>query len=191
MTRGGGLVDLDWARQRVGTVVGGQYRLLTLIGAGGMGVVFDAVQLGLERAVAVKLVHADGDAARARVRREAEAVSRVAHPHVVSLYDVGDLDGHPYLVMERLRGPSLAKLLARDELPWPRAVAIAIQVLDALDAAHASDVIHCDLTPDNVIVERMRGGGDFVKLIDFGLARALGERSDRGVVAGTPEYLAP
>jgi len=175
-----------------GTVIGDRYQLRSVIGSGGMGTVFEAVQLGLGRSVAVKVLHGSADPlVQQRFRAEALAASRINHPHAISIFDFDvTVDGLPYLVMERLRGAPLSTLLDEGPLPVERVVAIADQVLSALIEAHARGVVHCDLTSDNVIVERTRGGADFAKVIDFGLARLV-DGGAASAAAGTPEYMAP
>lgn len=177
-----------------GTTLAGKYRLVSLLGSGGMGTVYRAEQLGLRRSVAVKLLRRD-KLQRSNTdlfRSEALAASRINHPNAVAIYDVGiTSDGTPYLVMEHLRGRTLAAMVDDTELSLERIVTIGAQVLSALHEAHTCSVIHCDLTSDNVIVEHLRDGEDFAKVIDFGLASALGLDGDRRAIAGTPEYMAP
>ena len=187
----------DAAGPLLGRVVAG-LRFEELIGAGGMGHVFRAEQLALERTVAVKVLHrnlvADDDA-RSRFALEARAASRIEHPHVVAIHDLDELeDGRPYLVMEFLRGHSLATALAREgAFPLPRALRVVGQVLAALAEGHAFGIVHRDVKPDNVVLEATRGGADHAKLVDFGLAfwsgRSATEAGD--IVCGTPEYVSP
>ncbi len=187
----------DAAGPLLGRVIQG-LRFDELIGAGGMGHVFRAEQLALERTVAVKVLHrrlvADDDA-RTRFTLEARAASRLEHPHVVAIHDLDELeDGRPYLVMEFLRGYSLASVLEREgALPLPRALRIVGQVLAALAEGHTLGIVHRDVKPENVVLEATRTGGDHAKLVDFGLAfwrgRSAAESGD--LVCGTPEYVSP
>ena len=187
----------DAAGPFLGRVIAG-LRFDELIGVGGMGHVFRAEQLALERTVAVKVLHrrlvADDDALT-RFTLEARAASRIEHPHVVAIHDLDELgDGRPYLVMEFLRGHSLATVLASEgAIPLPRALRLTGQVLAALAEGHSFGIVHRDVKPENVVLETTRGGGDHVKLVDFGLAfwtgRSADERGDW--VCGTPEYVSP
>src|SRR5688500_15249174 len=176
-----------------GTTLAEKYQLVALLGAGGMGVVYQAEQLGLGRSVAIKLLRRDLIATRFDwFRAEAMAASRINHPHAVAIYDFGvSSDGNPYLVMEHLRGRTLSSLIENDQLTVDRIVKIGAQILSALTEAHACGVIHCDLTGDNVIVERLRAGDDFAKVIDFGLARLFESSPAAGKIVGTAEYMAP
>lgn len=184
-----------------GTTLAGKYRLTALLGSGGMGVVYQAEQLELGRSVAIKLLRRDPSTSLGtglprssfeRFRTEALAASRINHPHAVAIYDFGQTDDDvPFIVMEHLRGATLASLLETELLPAERIIGIATQILSALDEAHACGVVHCDLTSDNVIVERMRDGNDFAKVIDFGLARAFETDAGSTRIIGTPEYMAP
>ncbi|HTM22077.1 MAG TPA: protein kinase, partial [Kofleriaceae bacterium] len=185
----------------LGRTIGG-FTLRRRLGAGGMGAVYLAWQHSVGREVAVKVI---GDrvvrdfAVVRRFLREAKLASRLSHPHVVTIHDFGQSeDGLLYLVMELLDGPTLHEILRRDKVvPPARAVAVAIQLCDALEAAHALSVIHRDLKPSNVVLLDRGGGRDFVKVLDFGIAKSLSEddasttltHSDQ--VVGTPAYMAP
>ena len=185
----------------IGRTLPGGYVILELIGVGGMGRVYRGEQQALGRTVAVKVIHSHllGDeSAGARFITEARAASRLNHPNSVGVIDFGKTDqGAPYLVMEFLRGRDLARVLY-DEGPLPlrRVIDIVRQVLLALGEAHELGIIHRDLKPENIILEPMRGGGDFVKVVDFGLAKMRAEPTARnvtqpGIVCGTPDYMAP
>lgn len=175
-------------------LLGGRYRLDTVLGRGGMAAVWRAVDVRLDRPVAVKVL--DGaaltePAAVQRFHREARTVARLTDPHVVSVYDVGsDADRH-YLVMELVRGRSLAELLTSGALPIAGAVGIAVQVCEALAAAHSAGVVHRDVKPGNILVDD-KGR---VKVCDFGIARLVGAAQPTltavGAVIGTSHYMAP
>ncbi len=185
----------------VGRTLPGGFVILELIGVGGMGRVYRAEQTNLGRTVAVKIVHphlAGEENAVARFITEARAASRLNHPNSVAVIDFGKTpDGQLYLVMEYLRGKDLARVAYEEgPLPFRRIVNVLRQVLAALFEAHHLDIIHRDLKPENIILEPVRGGGDFVKVVDFGLAKMQVEASQPsitspGIVCGTPEYMSP
>jgi serine/threonine protein kinase len=183
----------------VGTVLGGAYRITRLIGQGGMGAVYEGVQLRLERRVAVKLMARELSAnleAIARFRREAEVTSQLGHPHIVQVFDFGEAPtGEPYLVMEFLEGEDLEKRLARvGRMSAPAASHIIRQVASALSATHAKGIVHRDLKPANVFLLSVEGETDFVKVVDFGISkvRAAGTKLTAALaVMGTPNYMAP
>jgi serine/threonine protein kinase len=183
----------------IGRTLAGGYRIVDRIARGSMGEVFRAEQANLGRAVAVKVMSptlvADPQMV-SRFHNEARAASSLNHPNCVRVYDYGETpDGRPYIVMELLQGQELAALLARDrQPPVSRVLDIALQVLSALDEAHGLGVVHRDLKPENVFVLPQRGGGDLVKVVDFGLAKLKSNSratSGSGLVFGTPEYMAP
>ncbi len=164
----------------------GRFELVREIGRGGFGIVWEARDLELRRAVAFKAVRA-GDRATLReeaLAREAEAVAQLAHPNLVTLYDVGRCEHGPYLVLELLRGHALSERLEHRALPVPDTVRLALEIAKGLAHAHAAGVVHRDLKPANVIVcEDGR-----VKVLDFGLAHAFGRKRISG---GTPGFMAP
>jgi serine/threonine-protein kinase len=169
-----------------------RYRLVAPLAEGGMSVVWHGHDEVLARSVAVKVIKTEaGPSAKfaQRVRREATALARLSHRHIANVYDYGesDLDGvrAPYLVMELVDGESLGAVLRRGPITWPTAIGIAAQVAGALAAAHAAGVVHCDVTPGNVML-----CADGVKIIDFGIASTAGDIAE-GVIFGTPAYLAP
>jgi serine/threonine-protein kinase len=185
---------------RLGTTIDGRYRLDQVIGAGGMGVVYKGEQLGLAKPVAVKFLH-DAMARLPdlvkRFRREATMMSRLAHPHLVSIIDSGVQGEVPYLVMDFCQGHSLSTVIERGAVPPVRAVAIARQVLAGVGNAHSTGVVHRDLKPDNILLLD-DVDGDFVKILDFGLAKAVhGDGGDAtqltttGLAMGTPGHMAP
>ncbi len=184
----------------VGRTLPGGYVILDLIGVGGMGRVYRAEQTNLGRTVAVKIVHphlVGEENAVARFLTEARAASRLNHPNSVAVIDFDKTpDGQLYLVMEYLRGKDLARVAYEEgPLPFTRIIDVLRQTLAALSEAHHLDIIHRDLKPENVILEPVRAGGDFVKVVDFGLAK-MQEASrpsitSPGIVCGTPEYMSP
>ncbi|MBA2669744.1 MAG: protein kinase [Gemmatimonadetes bacterium] len=184
----------------VGSVIDDRYYLVEKLGAGGMGDVYLGEHVRTRRRCAVKIVSrafARDPEALGRFMREATNAGRISHPHVATVYDIGETgDGLLYLAMEYVDGESLAKLLEREGALIPaRAVDIARQVAEAVGAAHELDIIHRDLKPSNIMVARDRKGGDLVKVVDFGIARATSDEQQRltrtGLVIGTPEYMSP
>jgi hypothetical protein len=184
----------------VGQVVAGRFLVEELVGTGGMGKVYKARHLSLDRSVCIKLLKPallEDPTLVGRFEREAKAASRLNHPNVIQVIDFGRTeDGGLYIAMEYVPGKDLRSVL-RDE--WPldeaRLCNIIAQVLSALGEAHAHNVIHRDLKPENIMVEPRRGEADFVKVLDFGIAKILDSelpgltRAD--VVCGTPQYMAP
>jgi hypothetical protein len=185
----------------VGRSLPGGYLILELVGIGGMGRVYRAEQTNLGRTVAVKIIHphlVGEENAAARFITEARAASRLNHPHSVGIIDFGKSpDGLLYLVMEFLRGRDLARVIYEDgPLPFRRIVDVLRQTLEALAEAHNASIIHRDLKPENIILEPVRSGGDFVKVVDFGLAKIRADTTQPsitspGIVCGTPEYMSP
>jgi serine/threonine protein kinase len=186
----------------VGTTIEGKYRIVSRLGAGGMGAVYKAHHLLLGRDVAVKVLRSEmlSDPRSAeRFRREAQAAARLEHPNAVTIYDFGiSSDGNAYLVMELLRGTSLRDLLDRDRvLPIDRAVEIFSLVCSAIDRAHQLGIVHRDLKPDNIMIDERPDGSTGVKVVDFGIAmlQDLNAGSSRltgtGMVVGTANYMSP
>jgi len=178
----------------------GHYKLVAEIGAGGMGQIFRAVDTRLDRSVAVKILPphrwSDPDFRR-RFRTEARAVSSLSDPNICALYDIGELDNVPYLVMELLEGETLRDLLDRGRIPPRKGLGYAVQIARGLAAAHEKGLIHRDLKPENVFITR----NEHVKILDFGLAKsalaATGNDSstishtEPGTVMGTAHYMSP
>jgi serine/threonine-protein kinase len=175
-------------------VLAERYELGAVIGRGAVGQVYSARDLRLGREVAVKVLRpelaADPDTRR-RFESEARLAARLDHPNVVAVFDCGESDGVPYLVMERLPGRSLADAIAEKPVPPDEARLITAQVLDALAAAHAAGMVHRDVKPGNVLAS----GAGLWKVADFGIAKSLevseGDATVTGIVMGTPAYLAP
>src|SRR5215470_10559897 len=176
-----------------GTILEDKYRLIRVLGSGAMAHVYEAEQIRLGRSVAVKIMRVALVSDRRSVERfrtEALAASRINHPNAIAIYDVGVAkDGVPYMVMEHLRGITLAQGLADRTFGVERIVSVGAQILSALEEAHGCGVIHRDLKSENVVLEARRDGSDFVKVLDFGIAAFVGS-ADQSIV-GTPEYMAP
>src|ERR1700683_1866505 len=182
----------------------GPYEILSSIGAGGMGEVYRARDTRLDRIVAIKILreHLSGNPQlRERFDREAKAISSLSHPHICPLYDVGHQDRTDYLVMEYLEGETLAHRLKKGPLAPDQVLQVAIQITDALDAAHRHGVIHRDLKPGNIMLTKSGA-----KLLDFGLAKVRAAEAVAGMTAlptattpltaegtilGTMQYMAP
>jgi serine/threonine protein kinase/tetratricopeptide (TPR) repeat protein len=172
------------------------YRIVRWVGDGGMGVVYEAEHVALERRVALKVLRAEatGSVAETRMfRQEARTVSKIGSEHIVEVFDLGELpDGRVWFAMELLTGTSLEALAKEGPLEPSRAIAILRQICKGLAAAHASGVVHRDVKPGNISVETRRGRADAVKILDFGVSAVLSDIADGGVVlAGTPAYMAP
>ena len=185
----------------IGGMFAERFRIIRLLGKGAMGQVYLAEHGVMRRMVAIKVLHqAAQQSAKTlgRFRREARAACRIEHPHVALIYDFGH-DEHqtPYLVMEFVEGPSLAEVLnGVGPLPLSRAVNIMVQIAGGLAAAHRCRVIHRDLKPANVMLTTIDGLPDWVKLMDFGLAKILDPDETTGLsvtghVMGTPQYMSP
>jgi serine/threonine-protein kinase len=176
-----------------GTTLAGRYRVIRPIGAGGMGEVYEAEQISLGRKVALKVLFDDEEKALARFDHEARAMAKLAHPNVVSVIDFHRDAERPLLVMELLEGSSLQGVLRSDGTLSPaRSIRIALEMLEGLMTAHRAGIVHRDVKPSNVFLWRDPRGGETVKLLDFGLAKAEGgPRTTAGVVVGTASYLAP
>lgn len=195
-----GAVSMKSDDPLVGKVLPGGYQVIDLLGVGGMGRVYRAEQRALGRTVAIKVIHPhllSDEKSLARFMTEARATSQLNHPNSVSVIDFGKTDdGQPYLVMEFLRGRNLAQVHALEgPLSIARIIDVLQQVLRALGEAHELEMIHRDLKPENIVLEPLRRGGDFVKVVDFGLAK-LKETGGPGItmpgiVCGTPDFMAP
>ena len=185
---------------RLGTILDGRYRLDQCLAAGGMGIVYKAERVTIGKIVAIKFLHDSLAAHRdlvKRFEREAKTMSRLSHPNIVSVIDHGVSGGAPYLVMEFHVGQSLGDVLADGPLSPRRAVALTRQILAGIRHAHALGIVHRDLKPDNVLLLSGVGDGDFVKILDFGLAKLVGgadstqKLTSAGFALGTPGYMSP
>ncbi|MFO0756109.1 MAG: serine/threonine-protein kinase [Byssovorax sp.] len=188
---------------RVGTTAAGKYKILRLLGRGGMGSVYEAQNLAIGKKVALKFVLVDRSAdasALARFHREARAISAVESAHIVQIFDSGETEaGEPFLVMEMLHGEDLGARLARGRLPVNEALAIAVQALRGLRRAHAAGIVHRDLKPENLFLVKDEDDRTQVKIVDFGLSKMMSEAPGLGVssltqagaMVGTPLYMSP
>jgi serine/threonine-protein kinase len=190
------------SRNLVGQLLGRKYRVTALLGEGGMGSVFEAEHAAIGRKVAIKVLHpkhANSPEAASRLEHEARVVGGLGHPNICGVLDLGELeDGSPYLVMDRLQGETLAQRLARlGRIPFREVLGVAIQVLSALVVAHGKSVMHRDLKPENVFLSQRASMPVVVKLLDFGISKAMGPEEPAlsltrtGMVMGTPYYMAP
>jgi eukaryotic-like serine/threonine-protein kinase len=182
----------------------GPYDIVSLLGSGGFGEVYKARDTRLDRTVAIKILPSADPELRARFAREARAIASLQHPHICTLFDVGNHDGTDYLVMEYLEGETLAARIARGALSREEALNVAVEIAEALDKAHRAGIVHRDLKPANILIT---GGG--AKLLDFGLAKlrpglpsgggsfsaalttSTPPISARGTILGTLHYMAP
>ena len=176
---------------RAGTTFG-KYTLSRLLGKGGMGEVYEAYDTDKERTIALKILadeYSQNATFRERFQRESRAAAILQEPHVIPIHDWGEIDGHLYIDMRLVQGETLDDLLAAGPLPPQRAVTIVRQISAALDAAHATGLIHRDVKPQNIIVT----GDDFAYLVDFGIAAATGDSrlTTAGTKIGTLNYMAP
>jgi serine/threonine-protein kinase len=184
----------------LGQVLDGRYKIESVLGQGGMGMVFRATQTSVQRPVAVKTLNPSLAAAPQffeRFRREAEIASRLRHPNIITIYDFGRApDGTCYFVMELLQGESLKEVVKRSgPMTLRRAVSLVEQACQGLAHAHAEGCVHRDLKPHNIMVQDL-GGRDFVKVLDFGLVKAMETEEEEqltstGQVLGTPQYMPP
>src|SRR6185503_4972640 len=158
----------------------GRYRVIELLGAGGMGVVYSAQDTELGRKVALKVLHPGADDARALLLREAQALARVSDPNVITVFEVGSVGEDVFVAMELVEGWTLREWLSQSKRPWRDTLAVCVQAARGVAAAHRANLVHRDLKPDNVLV----GDDGRVRVTDFGLAHLSG--ADRGDgIAGT------
>jgi len=182
----------------VGKVIDGRYEIQQRVGEGGMGVVYKARQMSIDRVIALKMLNQQMQGDQQWVQRfynEAKACSRLQHPNTIRMFDFGQTqDGRLFMTMEFLDGVSLRDALQRGALAPQRVVKVLIQCCASLAEAHSIGIIHRDIKPDNVFLLNMAGSPDFVKLLDFSVAKLLeGDRmkTQAGVVFGTPQYMSP
>lgn len=200
-TCGGLLIEAPEPESLLGRELDRRFSIQERIGAGGMGTVYRATQLAVNRSVAIKVLspfYATRPRSVRRFVKEARAASRLNHPNIVTLYDFGQAaEGYLYIVMELLHGESLTDLLRHGPVSLRRAVMILEQVCAALTEAHSKGVVHCDLKPDNVFIVRRHDQEDAVKVLDFGIAKIVSADggSSSGAasreVCGTPDYMSP
>ena len=192
---GGALVAIQ--DPLIGVTIAGRYQIEEVLGQGGMATVYAARHRLVDRPCAVKVMSPQftrNDVIRERFRREAKAAQKLAHPNIIEIFDQGETpDGYVYLVMELLRGETLADLLEHGKVPLDRGLPIMIQIARALARAHDLEVIHRDLKPENIFLARGPNDTDQVKLLDFGIARSMQDSrlTGAGEVFGTPQYMAP
>ena len=203
------LVKGTGARALIGSTISDRYLIQRLLGEGGMGAVYQAEHTLMRKRMAIKVLHPEMTRLPevvARFEREAMAAAHIDHPHVVTATDFGKLeDGSFFLALEFVEGASLREVIAKGRLELGRSLHIARQMAGALQRAHALKIVHRDLKPENVMLVERDGDPDFVKVLDFGIAKVqMGElgTNDRagpaqnvltqaGMVYGTPEYMAP
>lgn len=200
----------DSSPHLVGQLISGRYRVLDTIGTGGMGRVYLAEHVAIQKRVALKVLHSEYSSKHdivERFRQEAISASRIKHPNVLEIFDYGELeDGSSFIAMELLEGRDLGHALEKDgPLPPAAAVEVLLQICRALEAAHGRGVVHRDLKPDNVFLQKQEDAGAIVKIVDFGIAslRSPEQTAEReqaatkrrltktGMIFGTPEYMAP
>jgi predicted nucleic acid-binding Zn-ribbon protein len=181
----------------LGRVLAGRYRLVEKIGEGGMGVVYRAQHVHADRKVAIKVLPQDlagSPELKERFLREAKAATMVKHENIVDVFDLGETEDHVmYMAMEMLEGEILEDAIRGGPMPVARAVAILRQICSALGPLHAMGIIHRDLKPENIFLTEHDGAGDFVKILDFGIAHLGSDHrlTKQGFALGTPEFMAP
>lgn len=184
-----------------GSLFAGRFRIIEKIGQGGMGAVYKAIHVEIDRPCAIKLLAqniANSQDAVARFKREARLASKIDNPHAVIIYDFGQAQGGMlYLAMEYIDGEPLAKVIAREApLPLDRVIHITSQIAEALSAAHSIGIVHRDLKPENIMLTRKGNQRDYVKVLDFGIAKMIteedaGKLTQTGFILGTPVYMSP
>ena len=195
--------DPETTSLSLGEIIQGVFKVERFVASGGMGQVFQARDLRLERPVAIKVLHGSfqhSEQGLPRFQREARALSRVVHPNVVATYEVGTHRQSPYLVMEYVDGPTLGKYVrSRGQLDVEEAIRLTLQITSGLEEAHALGIVHRDVKPGNILLHRLRAGGLLAKVVDFGLAVALEEgdtdlratQQPRHEIVGSPLYMSP
>lgn len=175
----------------------GRYQILSQLGKGGMAVVYEALDTTLDRHVAIKFIQPGKESAKnflARFTREAKALAKLSHPNIVKIFDSGEFEGSPYLVMDYIKGGTLKDLMKGKPLPWQKSVQIIIHMARALEAAHKAGILHRDIKPSNILMTNDRDP----MLSDFGIAKIVADDgetettlTDTGMGIGTPDYMAP
>lgn len=175
----------------------GRYRILSQLGKGGMAVVYEALDTTLDRHVAIKFIQPGKeqlDIFLARFKREARMLAKLSHPNIVKIFDSGEYEDSPYLVMDYIQGGTLKELMKGKPIPWKRSMRIIIQMARALDAAHKEGILHRDIKPSNILMANDRDP----MLSDFGVAKIVADEgetvttlTDTGMGIGTPDYMAP
>jgi eukaryotic-like serine/threonine-protein kinase len=189
----GGMRDLREQDLRPGEILAERFEIIESIGAGGMGTVYRAQQLSIDRTVAVKVMHSTSNLSAARFENEAKLAARLQHPNVLSVIDFGsDESGRLYFVTELLRGESLSERIARGPLDEKQVLPLLRAICDALKSAHEKNIVHRDLKPSNLFLDE---SGDLskVKILDFGIAKLLDapDLTASGELIGTPKYISP
>jgi serine/threonine protein kinase len=183
-----------------GRIIVGRYQLVQLIGVGGLAHVYLGWDHVLQRNVAVKLVRPDLDTQDSHYQmawKEATVTATLQHPNIVTIFDYGIDEHGPYLVMELLKGHSLEQLVQRGPLPMDVFEQVAVQALDAMALAHTAGIIHCDLKPSNIMIQRMEASGRLnIKVLDFGISKFMAELASHNhnsehAVLGSIYYMAP
>ena len=169
----------------------GRYEVRQRIGEGGMGALFLALDPAIDRLVALKLLRVDNEETRARFLREARSAGRLQHPHIVTVYDVGEHQGQPFIAMEYVKGETLGEVISRRA---PLSIVGKLTLMEdlcaGLDYAHTEGLVHRDIKPANLMVTN---GTDGLKILDFGIARGSGDSglTEVGTTIGTPNYMSP
>jgi len=184
-----------------GTLIEARYRVVGVLGEGGVGVVYRADDLKLPRQVAIKVLqgrHVDHTSLRTRFAREAHALAALSHPNIVHVSDYGTIDGKPFVVMELLEGQTLREIIDQGPVAPERTFTIVRQLLKGLAYAHSHGLVHRDVKPGNIFLQQLDADTELVKILDFGFAKFLSgdaagdpNVSQEGVAFGTPSYLAP
>ncbi len=199
MQRRAPVTDPNGVNTLVGQVIADRYRIDKKLGGGGMGEVYLAEHVRIKRKCAIKVLRAalsDDNDSIGRFKREAENAALISHPNVAQVYDFGEHGNLLYLCMEFIEGQSMQEVIEKDGVMHPDMVAdVIMQAASALEAAHAQHVLHRDIKPDNIMLARNTDGTYLVKLVDFGIARAMQSNDKRmtqtGMVVGTPEFMSP
>jgi len=181
----------EGAMSEVFPVAWHRYQYVAFLGAGGMGTVFRAIDVRLNRPVALKFIRGNDPDIVDRLRHEAQIQARVEHANICKVHEVGEVDGRPYIAMQLIEGQSLRRI--RDALTLEQKLMLIRDVATALHAAHASGLIHRDVKPQNILVERSEDGAWHPYIMDFGLARGIHDPGQTvvGVIEGTPAFMAP